>query len=175
MRRSKCPPLRPISPRDLPKVNPDSAVKTRFPARTTTNEKQCTNCGEVDTPQWRGTLCNACALWRRSRGTDRPLPLLFTVRRGRSPSEESREADESDDTGLQSERGLEEINDRGGESSMLDGEGGSNRKRQHGCGECGAPVMVRRMYCIRCKEESSKNGGQRMMVSYPFLVGGDPG
>ena len=59
----------------------------RFPARTVHGERQCTNCGEVDTPQWRGTLCNACALWKRSRGTDRPLPLLFTTRkRPRSPT-----------------------------------------------------------------------------------------
>ncbi|OCF38870.1 hypothetical protein I317_07350 [Kwoniella heveanensis CBS 569] len=54
---------------------------SRFPAKTSHGERQCTNCGEVDTPQWRGTLCNACALWKRSRGTDRPLPLLFPRRR----------------------------------------------------------------------------------------------
>jgi hypothetical protein len=53
----------------------------RFPARTERGEKQCTNCGETDTPQWRGTLCNTCALWKRSRGVDRPLPLLFPVRK----------------------------------------------------------------------------------------------
>lgn len=54
---------------------------SRFPSRTPQNDRQCTNCGETDTPQWRGTLCNACALWKRSRGTDRPLPLLFPVRK----------------------------------------------------------------------------------------------
>lgn len=54
---------------------------SRFPSRTPRNDRQCTNCGETDTPQWRGTLCNACALWKRSRGTDRPLPLLFPVRK----------------------------------------------------------------------------------------------
>ena len=57
----------------------------RFPATSKRGEKQCTNCSETDTPQWRGTLCNACALWKRSRGEDRPLPLLFP-RRSPSPS-----------------------------------------------------------------------------------------
>ncbi|WVF70541.1 hypothetical protein IAT40_005332 [Kwoniella sp. CBS 6097] len=59
---------------------------SRFPAKTNRGERQCTNCGEIDTPQWRGTLCNACALWKRSRGTDRPLPLLFPRRRTPTPS-----------------------------------------------------------------------------------------
>ncbi|WVR05963.1 hypothetical protein IAU60_002990 [Kwoniella sp. DSM 27419] len=50
---------------------------TRFASHGLDGQRQCTNCGETDTPQWRGALCNACALWKRSRGTDRPLPLLF--------------------------------------------------------------------------------------------------
>ncbi|WVQ62113.1 uncharacterized protein L199_000251 [Kwoniella botswanensis] len=75
---------------------------TRFPPYSTGGERQCTNCSEVDTPQWRGTLCNACALWKRSRGTDRPLPLLFPVKR-RSPTpeeEEEKDDDRSDDGGI---------------------------------------------------------------------------
>ncbi|ODN84487.1 hypothetical protein L202_00426 [Cryptococcus amylolentus CBS 6039] len=63
---------------------------SRFPPRTPTNGRQCTNCGETDTPQWRGTLCNACALRKSSRGTDRPLPLRFPVRRSPRPPEETR-------------------------------------------------------------------------------------
>ncbi|OCF73891.1 hypothetical protein I204_05736 [Kwoniella mangroviensis CBS 8886] len=73
---------------------------TRFPPYNTGGERQCTNCSEVDTPQWRGTLCNACALWKRSRGTDRPLPLLFPVKR-RSPTPEEEEEDHrSEDGGI---------------------------------------------------------------------------
>ncbi|WWC99768.1 hypothetical protein V866_006673 [Kwoniella sp. B9012] len=68
---------------------------TRFPPYSTGGERQCTNCSEVDTPQWRGTLCNACALWKRSRGTDRPLPLLFPVKR-RSPTPEEEEEKDDD-------------------------------------------------------------------------------
>jgi len=60
---------------------PPTPTPGRFPPRNEADERQCTNCGEVDTPQWRGTLCNACALWRRARGSDRPLPLKFPVRR----------------------------------------------------------------------------------------------
>jgi hypothetical protein len=89
----RSPPLRAISPREIKKLLPNSTKNNdkkpgqRFAPRTMDNERQCTNCGETDTPQWRGTLCNACALWKRSRGTDRPLPLLFPVRkRPRSPS-----------------------------------------------------------------------------------------
>ncbi|WVW82388.1 hypothetical protein I302_104395 [Kwoniella bestiolae CBS 10118] len=69
---------------------------SRFPSYTSTGERQCTNCSEVDTPQWRGTLCNACALWKRSRGTDRPLPLLFPVKR-RSPTPEEDEEEGQED------------------------------------------------------------------------------
>ncbi|WVQ97381.1 hypothetical protein IAU59_004493 [Kwoniella sp. CBS 9459] len=74
-----------------PKTAPRKSKATvnqgsRFPSKTTHGERQCTNCGEVDTPQWRGTLCNACALWKRSRGTDRPLPLLFPRRRTPTPT-----------------------------------------------------------------------------------------
>ena len=95
-------PLRELSP-DSPSPTRSPVVKAGdagdkrnqpFSPHTQTGEKQCTNCGETDTPQWRGTLCNACALWKRSRGTDRPLPLLFPVRkRPRSPSLD----EESDD------------------------------------------------------------------------------
>ncbi|OWZ63687.1 hypothetical protein AYX15_04415 [Cryptococcus neoformans] len=91
---SLSPPLRTVTPSQS--QQPIKAIAThkknasinqgsRFPSRTPQNDRQCTNCGETDTPQWRGTLCNACALWKRSRGTDRPLPLLFPVRK-RSPS-----------------------------------------------------------------------------------------
>ncbi|ODO07239.1 hypothetical protein L198_00818 [Cryptococcus wingfieldii CBS 7118] len=106
------PPLRAVTPQNskdsiaksspLPseptRTNPPSTRKrssninqgSRFPPRTPTNDRQCTNCGERDTPQWRGTLCNACALWKRSRGTDRPLPLLFPLRRSPTPPEDTR-------------------------------------------------------------------------------------
>ncbi|WWD09489.1 hypothetical protein V865_007613 [Kwoniella europaea PYCC6329] len=73
---------------------------TRFPPYSTGGERQCTNCSEVDTPQWRGTLCNACALWKRSRGTDRPLPLLFPVKRRSPTPEEEEEDDRSEDGGI---------------------------------------------------------------------------
>jgi len=72
------------TPKTNKKTNPH-ADPGRFPPRTDQGERQCTNCSETDTPQWRGTLCNACALWRRSRGTDRPMPLMFPRKRGRSP------------------------------------------------------------------------------------------
>ena len=112
------PPLREISPDqpvsaalENPKVRPKQVIpsdKARFPPRTDDGEKQCTNCGETDTPQWRGTLCNACALWRRSRGTDRPLPLLFPVRkRPRSPSLEPEPEYDPDQGNAEDEEGVE--------------------------------------------------------------------
>jgi hypothetical protein len=79
-------PLREVSPEQAaPPPHERKPGEPRFPPRTEDGDRQCTNCGEIDTPQWRGTLCNACALWKRSRGTDRPLPLLFPPRR-RAPS-----------------------------------------------------------------------------------------
>ena len=63
----------------------------RYPPVTSSGQKQCANCGEIDTPQWRGVLCNACSLWKRSRGSDRPVPLRFPVtKRPRSPDDTSR-------------------------------------------------------------------------------------
>lgn len=88
--QSVSPPLRTVTPSQSQqpiktiathKKNASINQGSRFPSRTPQNDRQCTNCGETDTPQWRGTLCNACALWKRSRGTDRPLPLLFPVRK----------------------------------------------------------------------------------------------
>ncbi|OWZ30177.1 hypothetical protein C356_05981 [Cryptococcus neoformans c45] len=88
--QSLSPPLRTVTPSQSQqpiktiathKKNASINQGSRFPSRTPQNDRQCTNCGETDTPQWRGTLCNACALWKRSRGTDRPLPLLFPVRK----------------------------------------------------------------------------------------------
>ncbi|ORY33685.1 hypothetical protein BCR39DRAFT_556912 [Naematelia encephala] len=103
------PPLRAISPSEavpLPLLtNPEISPSQQFTPRNENGEKQCTNCGDTDTPQWRGTLCNACALWKRSRGTDRPLPLLFPIRkRPRSP----------------------ESPDSGSENQMSEGELGGN-------------------------------------------------
>ncbi|WVN90360.1 uncharacterized protein L203_105596 [Cryptococcus depauperatus CBS 7841] len=72
------------------KRNTSNNQGSRFPPCTSQNDRQCTNCGETVTSQWRGTLCNACALWKRSRGTDRPLPLLFSVKRkSLTPSDEA--------------------------------------------------------------------------------------
>ncbi|EIW72416.1 hypothetical protein TREMEDRAFT_58579 [Tremella mesenterica DSM 1558] len=71
---------KPMKTKKRSKIPP---VPGRFPPNNKHGEKQCTNCAEIDTPQWRGSLCNACALWKRSRGEDRPLPLLFPRR---SPS-----------------------------------------------------------------------------------------
>lgn len=97
-------PLREVSPDkagpsaltlSIPSSPDIKPTTTRFTPRTSEGDRQCTNCGEVDTPQWRGTLCNACALWKRSRGADRPLPLLFPVRkRPRSPTPEDMEKEE---------------------------------------------------------------------------------
>ncbi|ORX36034.1 hypothetical protein BD324DRAFT_519420 [Kockovaella imperatae] len=83
-----------------PVVKPESERKPgepRFPSHNAHGDKQCINCQETDTPQWRSGLCNACALWKRSRGTDRPLPLLFPIRkRPESPSPPSDDEDEVD-------------------------------------------------------------------------------
>ena len=94
------PPLREISPDVILPKGQELKPGDRFPAKTSKGDRQCTNCSETDTPQWRGTLCNACALWKRSRGTDRPLPLLFPPRkRSRSPTPNSDEDDGLADTG----------------------------------------------------------------------------
>ena len=102
------PRLRPVSDDEVAKLRTTFGVipkpeaerkpgEPRFPPKNIHGEKQCVYCAEVDTPRWRGSLCNACALWKRSRGTDRPLPLLFPVRkRPRSPSPVSNEEDEDD-------------------------------------------------------------------------------
>ncbi|WRT64226.1 uncharacterized protein IL334_001155 [Kwoniella shivajii] len=104
-----------------PKTKKTSIVNqgSRFPAYTPNGERQCTNCSEIDTPQWRGTLCNACALWKRSRGTDRPLPLLFPVRR-KSPSPEPE--DEKNEE-LDGDEGADEIKEEDGERVQEAGRG----------------------------------------------------
>ncbi|WWC66333.1 uncharacterized protein I206_100234 [Kwoniella pini CBS 10737] len=80
----------------------------KFPLYNLKGEKQCTNCSEIDTPQWRGSLCNACALWKRSRGTDRPLPLTFPCKRkSLSPSLSSLLSEEQDKDEIEDE---DEIN-----------------------------------------------------------------
>ena len=35
--------------------------------------KTCCNCGTTETPMWRGEHCNACAIWKRKHGDERPL------------------------------------------------------------------------------------------------------
>jgi len=46
-------------------------------------EKACQNCGTQQTPLWRPfdgvQLCNACGIYRRHHGTDRPLELINTA------------------------------------------------------------------------------------------------
>ncbi|WVQ85661.1 hypothetical protein IAT38_007827 [Cryptococcus sp. DSM 104549] len=104
------------APTPSKRAKPSPNQGTRFPARTAHGDRQCTNCGEVDTPQWRGTLCNACALWKRSRGTDRPLPLLFPVRR-RSPTPE----EEEEDAEGEEEEEEEELREVGAEEGRTGG------------------------------------------------------
>ena len=124
-----------------PRSRPTDAA--RFPVRTSHDQKQCTNCGETDTPQWRGTLCNACALWRRSRGTDRPLPLLFTRRRARSPSRDR---------------------------SASIGEAADDAGRC--CDMCGAPGEAGRAGCAGCEREKGGQRtrvGFSRGPDYPFV------
>jgi hypothetical protein len=185
------PPLREISPpisinpllsmRSQPKPKPPpppKPVETRFPSRTDSNDRQCTNCGETDTPQWRGTLCNACALWKRSRGTDRPLPLLFPVRRRRSPSPE-----EYDEEGEVEEE--ERLDDRlrfltsraplhgVSESGRTENWRGMSSLRSTCCGLCEDGRVVAQiqgvMFCKRCVD---RFGSSRPPPERVLSVGG---
>ena len=69
----------PLSAQPVQRASATSTKLTgsRFEPRSPCGTRQCTNCGETSTPQWRGQLCNACALWKRARGQDRPVPLKF--------------------------------------------------------------------------------------------------
>ncbi|GFZ43596.1 hypothetical protein JCM24511_01316 [Saitozyma sp. JCM 24511] len=54
------PPAPPAQPNPLTRpIPPPAPAQPRFAPRTSDGSRQCTNCGELDTPQWRGTLCNA--------------------------------------------------------------------------------------------------------------------
>ena len=90
-------PLSPSSPTKKVKRVPKAPLgPTRFPPTNTHGDRQCTNCAETTTAQWRGTLCNACALWKRSRGTDRPLPLRFPRKESNTTEHASDESDKEE-------------------------------------------------------------------------------
>ena len=131
--------------KEISTTGPSTATiptKPRFAARTDKGDKRCTNCGETDTPQWRGTLCNACALWRRSRGTDRPLPLVFSsIQQVESPSTES----------VLGEAGMDDQNGR-----MI-------------CEVCDGRRSLRQRVCARCTELAAPKDRQRKPVSCEYL------
>jgi len=185
------PPLREVSPHDVAitltsnasagtrPANPSKNGKTgktgktapaapgRFPPRNEDDERQCTNCGEVDTPQWRGTLCNACALWKRARGSDRPLPLRFPVRkRARSVTPELVEVDAEMDG---EEDDLEGRDDENAPKVGVDDDGRSQSGpmwRRGFPSVANTPpgqFMSPRHPCRQCDSASRSNGGRSTM------------
>lgn len=145
--------------------------KTRFPARTEDGERQCTNCSETDTPQWRGTLCNACALWKRSRGSDRPLPLVFSARkRPRSPS--PLEVDIGDE-----EEGDERDHMRGNQGSTISSPihpyyNTPQYQHQRACLTCGQMAVTyigNRPFCHNCARDHLNSPG-RYPPQVNFLI-----
>ena len=119
-------------------------VKAHFAARTDNGEKRCTNCGETDTPQWRGTLCNACALWRRSRGTDRPMPLVF-------PS-------------------IHQVESPRGDFVPQEEEGAADDDGTRFCETCDFPTLLGQRMCARCTELTEPKDRQRRTVRCQCLV-----